>query len=47
MINTLTETRPKESNTGGGQTREEMVQDKAREILGKLPPDYNMLDVRE
>jgi dynein heavy chain len=25
MINTLTETRPKESNTGGGQTREEMV----------------------
>lgn len=47
MINTVTETRPKESQVGGGKTREEIVQEKARELLSKLPPDYNMLDVRE
>lgn len=41
------ETRPKESSTGGGKSREEIVQDKARELLSKLPPDYNMGDVRE
>jgi len=40
MINTIMETRPKESNVGGGKTREEIVQDKSRELLGKLPPDY-------
>jgi dynein heavy chain len=47
MINTIMETRPKESSSGGGKTREELVQDKARELLSKLPSDYNMLDVRE
>ena len=41
------ETRPKESNVGGGKTREEIVQDKARELLVKLPPDYIDLEVRE
>lgn len=38
MINTIMETRPKDSSSGGGKTREEIVQDKARELLGKLPP---------
>jgi dynein heavy chain len=33
MINTIMETRPKESNMGGGKTREEIVQEKARELL--------------
>jgi len=46
MINTLIETRPKESSTGVGKTREEIVQDKAREIGSKCPPDYNILEVR-
>jgi len=47
MITTLSETRPKDTNSGGGQTREEMVQEKAKEILTKLPPDYLILDVRK
>jgi dynein heavy chain len=47
MINTLLETRPKDSGGGGGKTREELVQDKAKEILSKLPPDYNLAEVRE
>lgn len=38
MIDTMMETRPKESSSGGGKSREEIVQDKARELLSKLPP---------
>ncbi len=41
------ETRPKDSNSGAGKSREELVQDKARDILSKLPPDYKIPDVRE
>ena len=33
MIDTIMETRPKDSNSGGGKTREEIVQEKARELL--------------
>lgn len=47
MIDTMMATRPKEAATGGGKTREELVQDKARELLSKLPPDYNMFDVKD
>jgi dynein heavy chain len=46
MINTIMETRPKDSSSGGGKTREEIVQDKSRELLAKLPPDYIELEVR-
>ena len=41
------DTRPKDSGGGGGKTREEIVQDKARELLSKLPSDYVDLEVRE
>ena len=41
------ENRPKDSSVGGGKTREEIVQDKARDLLSKLPPDYIDGDVRE
>lgn len=47
MIDTIMETRPKDSNSGGGKTREEIVQEKARELLNKLPPDYIDGQVRE
>ena len=47
MINTIMETRPKESNMGGGKTREEIVQEKAKDLLTKLPPDYIDLEVRD
>jgi len=47
MILTLTETRPKDSGGGGGLSRDEIVQEKARDVRSKLPIDYNMTDVRE
>jgi len=47
MINTIMETRPKDSSVGGGKTREEIVQDKARDLLSKLPVEYIDSDVRE
>ena len=37
MINTVIQTRPKDSSAVGGKTREELVQDKAKEILQKIP----------
>lgn len=47
MINTVMETRPKDSSVGGGKTREEIVQDKSKEMLKNLPPDYTDVEVRE
>jgi dynein heavy chain len=37
MINTLLETRPKDSSGGGGKTREEICQEKSKDIISKLP----------
>mmetsp|Transcript_99776 Transcript_99776/g.149450 ORF Transcript_99776/g.149450 Transcript_99776/m.149450 type:complete len:112 (+) Transcript_99776:3549-3884(+) len=48
MISTITETRPKESSSTGGKTREEIVQENSREMLKKLPPNYNIqIEVKE
>jgi len=47
MINTLQETRPKDSGGGSNISRDDMVQEKAREVRSKLPPDYNLGEVRE
>lgn len=47
MINTVMETRPKDSSVGGGKTREDIVQDKAKDMLKTLPGDYNDVEVRE
>lgn len=41
------ETRPKDSGGGAGKSREEIVQDKARELIAKLPDDYKDNEVRE
>ena len=46
MIATLMETRPKDASGGGGKSREEVCQEKARDILSKLPADYNIPEVR-
>lgn len=43
----LIDTRPKESSGGGGKSREDIVKDKAQDLLSKLPPDYNMGDVKD
>lgn len=47
MINTIMETRPKDSSGGGGKSKEEIVQDKARELLLKMPINYIDTEVRE
>ena len=40
LLNTIMETQPKTSSAGGGQTREQVVMEKASDLLGKLPEDY-------
>lgn len=47
MINTLSETRPKDSGGGSSVSMDELVQEKSREIRTKLPPDYNLVEVRD
>jgi len=47
MIDTIVLTRPKESSSGGGKTREEIVQDQCKEYLQKIPTDYVMTEVKE
>lgn len=47
MIDTIIETRPKDSAGGGGKTREELVQEKSREILQKIPSVYKITEVKE
>lgn len=46
MINTITETRPKDSNAGGGKTREEIVQERTKDLLAKLPANFEMPEIR-
>jgi len=46
-INTIMETRPKDSGAGAGKTREEEVLDRARDYLSKLPAEYIDADVRD
>lgn len=38
---------PKESSGGGGETREDAVSRQAKEMLSKLPKDYDPFEVRE
>jgi len=45
MIDTIIQTRPKDSSSGGGKTREEIVQDQSKEYLLRIPADYNLLEV--
>lgn len=47
MIDTLLETRPKDTGSGGGPTREEMVVEKCKEIIAKLPGNYKIPEVRD
>lgn len=41
------DTRPKDSSVGGGKSREEIVYEKAKEYLSKLPSDFIDSEVRE
>jgi dynein heavy chain len=40
LLDTLGDTAPKSGGTGGGKSREEIVYDKATELLEKVPDDY-------
>ena len=40
MLSTLGETQPKQGGGGGGMSREDIVMEKAAELLEKMPPDY-------
>lgn len=46
MINTIVDTRPKDSGGGGGKSKEEIVQEKAKELLSKLPSNYEEGEIR-
>ena len=39
-LNTILSIQPKDSSSGGGETRESIVRRQAGEMLEKLPPDY-------
>eukprot|EP00462_Mataza_sp_D1_P007532 CAMPEP_0175123998 /NCGR_PEP_ID=MMETSP0087-20121206/2542_1 /TAXON_ID=136419 /ORGANISM="Unknown Unknown, Strain D1" /LENGTH=4569 /DNA_ID=CAMNT_0016405727 /DNA_START=105 /DNA_END=13811 /DNA_ORIENTATION=+ len=48
ILNTINDTQPKQSNSkGGGKTREEIVFEKADELLALMPPGYKDETVRE
>ncbi|KAJ7420669.1 dynein heavy chain 5, axonemal-like protein [Willisornis vidua] len=45
-LSTIVSIQPKDSSSGGGETREAVVQRLADEMLEKLPPDYNPHQVK-
>ena len=46
MLSTLSETQPKQGGASGGLSREQIVMDKASELLEKMPPDYQEDDYK-
>merc|ERR1711871_305747 len=47
MMATLTETQPKQSSGGSGQSRESIVDDKCIELLSKFPKDYQEIEYKQ
>lgn len=47
MLFTIVSIQPKESSIGGGETRESLVERQAKEMLGKLPKDFDPYDVKD
>lgn len=47
MLFTIMSIQPKESSGGGGETREAAVTRHAKEMLSKLPKDYDPYEVKE
>ena len=47
MLDTILLIQPKESSGGKGETREHAVVRQAKEMLSKLPKDYDSFEIRE
>lgn len=47
MLFTIMSIQPKESGGGTGETREDVVTRQAKEMLSKLPKDYDPYEVKE
>ncbi|KAL5105018.1 hypothetical protein TcWFU_009077 [Taenia crassiceps] len=47
VLTTIANIQPKDSSGVGGETREAFVNKMAKEMLSKLPPDYNPFEVKE
>lgn len=47
MFNTIKQIQPKSSGGGGGVTREEKVYAMSTDILGRLPPTFDIFRVKE
>ena len=47
LLTTIQLTQPKESSTGGGKSRDDIINELVQDYLSKLPPDFVEADVRE
>uniref|UniRef100_T1J281 AAA+ ATPase domain-containing protein n=1 Tax=Strigamia maritima TaxID=126957 RepID=T1J281_STRMM len=47
VLDIILNVQPKESGTGGGETREVTVRRLTNDMIGKLPPDYIVFEVRD
>lgn len=47
MLDTILKIQPKESSGSGGETREQAVARQTKEMLSKLPKDYDPYETKE
>lgn len=47
LLDTILSIQPKESSSGGGETREASVYRQSKEMLDKVPPNFDPHEVKE
>lgn len=47
LLDTILSIQPKESSGGGGETREDSVYRQTKEMLAKVPPNFDPHEVKE